>query len=496
MVRTSAFLLLACITAVSAAAEWRPDRLLDDLYRPDRLAQLRPGVTCYMFSSYDRTGGNNDGFGGTYSKLRLEDGNSVLAEMEGAGAITRIWFTHSEYHEDGLLGLKGEHIRVYLDGNTTPAIDVPLEAIFSGTLEQFPEPLSGTGLGGFYCYVPIAYRNGCKVVVDGDNVRFYHINYLTFPQADDVTTFSMTMSAETQASLDKAVDAWSHLGWMSKLGVDHPDETLVEWDAASGETQTVSLPSGPRIIRAVLLENADLTKDDGRIAMTWDGESSAAVDMPLRFFFGQPFACGPYQSLFIGNTPNGYYNYYAMPYGREATMAIDAPPGSRVRVLTEPLPDGMAGMGYFHGLYHEELPTTPKVLYPWLKRSGTGHYVGTFLATAGDDWLPFWLEGDESFVVDGELRMHGTGSEDYFNCGWYAVKNRLNQPGAMPLHGFPMYRESIHRSIAAAYRWHILDAMPYSESIDAGIEHGAENHLAADYRSGVFFYDASPQSGD
>ena len=50
------------------------------------LARLRdPGVRPIGFSSYDRTGGNNDGFNGTYSKIRVEDGNSVLAETTGPG---------------------------------------------------------------------------------------------------------------------------------------------------------------------------------------------------------------------------------------------------------------------------------------------------------------------------------------------------------------------------------------------------------------------------
>ena len=42
--------------------------------------------------------------------------------------------------------------------------------------------------------------------------------------------------------------------------------------------------------------------------------------------------------------------------------------------------------------------------------------------------------------VNDVLLGHGTGTEDYFNCGWYAVKGRLNQPGALPVHGFPVFR--------------------------------------------------------
>src|SRR5208337_2338284 len=85
------------------------------------------------FSSYDRTGGNNDGFNGTYSRIRAEDGNSVLAEVDGPGVVQRIWFTHTSGEQPGLLDRKQEHVKIYLDGRDRPALDVPLETIFSGT---------------------------------------------------------------------------------------------------------------------------------------------------------------------------------------------------------------------------------------------------------------------------------------------------------------------------------------------------------------------------
>ena len=107
-------------------------RFIDELYRVDLLPRLQAGETCKMFSSYDRTGGNDDGFSGKYSILRKEGGDSVLAEMKGPGCIQRMHFPHSEYGVPGLLGRKGEHVRIYLDGAEKPALDVPLEDIFYG----------------------------------------------------------------------------------------------------------------------------------------------------------------------------------------------------------------------------------------------------------------------------------------------------------------------------------------------------------------------------
>src|SRR5690606_19416181 len=53
----------------------------------DRLPELTNGVQTHQFSSFDRTGGNNDGFEGTYSCLREDPSGCVLAEDDGAGEV-------------------------------------------------------------------------------------------------------------------------------------------------------------------------------------------------------------------------------------------------------------------------------------------------------------------------------------------------------------------------------------------------------------------------
>ena len=45
---------------------------LELLKRVDKLPEYRTGSYVEQFSSYDRTGGNDDGFAGTYSFLRKE----------------------------------------------------------------------------------------------------------------------------------------------------------------------------------------------------------------------------------------------------------------------------------------------------------------------------------------------------------------------------------------------------------------------------------------
>jgi hypothetical protein len=60
---------------------------MDTLHRLDHLPTLRNSVRVGSVSSYDRTGGNDDGFSGTHSFIRKEDGGLVIAELTGPGII-------------------------------------------------------------------------------------------------------------------------------------------------------------------------------------------------------------------------------------------------------------------------------------------------------------------------------------------------------------------------------------------------------------------------
>src|SRR5690242_5214273 len=66
--------------------------VLKDFYDFSSLPQYLPNVYAAQESSYDRTGGNNDGFNGTYSFVRRNaDSTLVLFDVKGAGVVNRIW---------------------------------------------------------------------------------------------------------------------------------------------------------------------------------------------------------------------------------------------------------------------------------------------------------------------------------------------------------------------------------------------------------------------
>ena len=85
-------------------------------------------------------------------------------------------------------------LRIYLDGDTRPAIEAPFAGLLRGEVSPFVAPLAHVTARGYNLYFPIPYRSRCVVTVDSI-VRpdpftgrpmaklYYQIGYRTYPAA-------------------------------------------------------------------------------------------------------------------------------------------------------------------------------------------------------------------------------------------------------------------------------------------------------------------------
>ena len=127
-----------------------------DVYRElDRLPELLTRRRDQAVLQLRPRGGNDDGFVGTYSCLRTDDG-CVIAERRRAPARSQsIWFTRDE----GDVRNTG-NIKIELDGRTV--LDAPLQDVVDGKLgAPFAYPLvanANQSSGGVYIKVPMPYR--------------------------------------------------------------------------------------------------------------------------------------------------------------------------------------------------------------------------------------------------------------------------------------------------------------------------------------------------
>lgn len=470
---------------------------LTALYDLNQLPCYSENTYCAQVSSYDTTGGNDDGFSGRYSYIRRNtDSTLVIFEARGPGVINRIWTpTPSE-----------DTLDFYIDHDDSPSFSIKYLDLFSGKQYPFIAPLCGNQLGGYYCYLPVPFARSCKIVYRGKKTQFHQIQYKLFTEKVDVKPFSLTLNGEEQATLKKISTLWNK---KPKVFQDfYPQAALssdkqVELKPGTSITLLNSMLGG----RILGIEIEPASAFEGiykhiNLKINWDGESIPAVNCPLVDFFGYAFGQSSMQSLMIGTQNNKNYCYLPMPYDRSAKVVLsyltiqgsDHPVikfRARILYLNEKRRNKE---GKLYAQWNKVIKSTPGKPHVFADIKGKGHYIGTILQAQGlNPGMTYFFEGDDSTRIDGEMRLHGTGSEDYFNGGWYALMDRWDGAMSLPLHGALGYSLPFCRT--GGYRFYLSDKLSFTNSFYHTIEHGPTgNAFPVDYTSLGFYYADRPPS--
>lgn len=454
------------------------------------------GEKTAQFSSYDRasrydavTGkyihwdANGDGSG----FIRKEGDKFVFAEMNGPGCIWRIWSAAP----------KAGHVRIYLDGDTNPAVDLPFADYFSGKAAPFTRPaLVNIVSKGCNNYTPIPYQKSCKIVADPGWGNYFHFGYTTFPPGTQVPTFKRELSPADNAALDQANAILSHCG-PQQFPEDHASSNAKGSLAGHGSSE-IRL-HGPAAINSIRVKfDPPLTPADSdalraiTIQIRWDGERAPAVWSPLGDFFGTAPGANVYRSLPCGCTADGwFYANWFMPFTNGADVRFVNAGNDQLKFKYEissvSIHGDLARFARFHAKWHRDefLPADPDRRIDWtlLKTTGAGRFVGVML----DIWNPrggWWGEGDEKFFVDGEKfpSTFGTGSEDYFGYAW-------GDPALFQ----SAYHDQTHndgdnRGRISVNRWHIPDQVPFQTQFEGDIEKYFANDRPTRYAATVYWY--------
>jgi len=459
------------------------------------------GEKCQQFSSYDRRS-KYDQASGKYvgdGFVRKEGEDFVLAEMQGPGVIWRIWSAL----------LKEGHVKIYLDGNEKPAVDLPFVGYFNRENAPFDRSaLIYESAKGFNCYVPMPFQKSCKIVAEKDWGKYFHFTYTTFPKGTKVPTFKRQLSEAESVALDEANEFLANCG-RDPAGERKGQKTnQITITIAAGETATVAQINGKRAITAIKVktflpgdeQDYDLLRQM-TISINFDDEKSASVWSPLGDFFGSAPGKQLYKSLPMGATEDGFYSYWYMPFGRKAVVKIaNESDKSQKLVFTvthSPLKKSIKKLGRFHAKWHRNLSAEfGKERWPdWmlLKTTGKGRLCGVMMHIwspvgwylkvewcAGHWW---WGEGDEKFFVDGEKfpSTYGTGTEDYFGYAWCndGIFSRA------------YHNQTINEKNAGnicVSRWHIGDNIPFQKSFEATIEKYYPDDYQTLYAATVYWY--------
>lgn len=473
---------------------WRDEvNLLKDI---SQLPKYRSHQLVEQISSYDRTGGNDDGFDGTYSYIRKEDGKLVIADLKGPGVVNRIW---TPTPTDDLISF-------YFDGEEAPRLQIKFSDLFSGKVFPFVKPISGNEIGGYYCYVPIPYEKSLKIVFHGEKILFHQIQHRNMP-GTKVKSWTGDFSPDDRALLDEVSQLWSNISptarqFASGSSADVQVEEKVFTIQPGEEVPFFDMQRGGRIVGFDIDAGSAFEgkHKDIILAATWDNEKVEAVYSPVADFFGYAYGNAAMRSMLMGRYNSKNYCYLPMPFDKSANMKLiykkrtdvaQSPISVNVKVYYNNTARDKQNEGKLYTVWRREKPETGKY-YEFLDFKGKGHYVGTIHQAQGlQAGMTLFFEGDDITNIDGKMRLHGTGSEDYYNGGWYALLDRWDRGISLPIHGSLDY--SLPMARTGGYRFFLADKMPFENEIYHAMEHGPEgNEFPVDYISVAFFYASNP----
>ena len=265
--------------------------------------------------------------------------------------------------------------------------------------------------------------------------------------------------------------------------------------------------------------HTDAALPDIRITLAFDGKETVS-QVPIGPFFGSGLAKSMTRSLMHSVDPfvsNGAWStFFPMPFHKTVSVKLSSADGSHIDAtidaIIQPCRQSSSPWGHF-SVQHRRADTTPGQLWPFLSSKGPGVAYGVTHTFRGSILQPAntleFLEGDEQIWLnrttpggfnDSTVTMLGTGTEDFYESGWYfndvnTSPSAVTVPFAMPLTGLTIteYAQAPLKCVGSClsvYRLMMADSMAFGEDgMSFNIEHGPDgNNVAANYETCAFYY--------
>lgn len=399
-----------------------------------------------------------------YLRSETDDSGTwqVLVDYSGPGCLTRFW-TAGDFDGD---------LEIFFDGAASPSIRTTLQEFFSGRLYPFVKPIvmdCEDSSKGRVSYLPVPFKSGCKVRARSDTTSFYwQINALLFDATVSIETLPTQLDAETKAVLNTVCNRWR-----TQNGFPAGEPAVFERAVLAPRGSATLLDTyGPGCIQTLAFDTygRDILNALS-LQIHWDGADEPAVRVPLSHFFCQGSKHRDFSSLFLRRDENHLTCALPMPFRTGARVTL-------VNPTTAPITVGYA-VGFnegpvetdlrFHCVYEHEY-TTYGTIIQLLNRRGRGRFIGLNQVTRQFGYPQvacYHQEGNEYIFVDAEQDpvWVGTGTEDYYNCAYFYELGEVDTPthGCLDQH----YSETglDNRGLVSAYRWQVLDAVPFHERL-------------------------------
>jgi hypothetical protein len=425
---------------------------------------------------------------------------AVLGRFEGSGHLVRMWIGMQSL----LLGpADDEVLRLYVDDEPTPRVDVPLaEALDGRAGEIFAPPFGAGSPRRLAWYYPVAFKHKLIVAIDklGENDSYFYHCDVVLDRAATTDSLPTARLPERDQATRQLSTTYEPAGLQSLLR----DPEQLQLSAA--ETQQVIL-DGPATLYELRVrydegDAARLARVDVRVQ--WDDAQDAAIDLPLLDLFAATPTPPELSSLALTSFQDAGDRVLAlklpMPFALRAAISFTntgpAAVGFELRMLGE-RGAVAAELGRLHVERRETTAPTQATEHVAVDVAGRGRLVGVCgywqghadpLGGIQADPLNL-LEGDVRAQIDGELALDGTGTEEYaddvfyftdapharaFEQAWGVVDQADNPPGT-----------------ASFCHWHVLGTeLDFRSSLNLSFELGGAGNpgIVERVKTVAFYY--------
>ena len=436
----------------------------------------------------------------------------VMARFMGSGWLTRLWMTALSMRTGTT---DREVVRIYVDGETDPQVVVPLSVLATGSADVggasgldaavFAPPFGAGREIQVAWYYPVAFSSEIIVTMDGVGLLDGYY-YEAAAVLDDVPRERpVARDAALSARRDRAADLLTGTEPPLDAAANHLE---VPFAIAPGTEEEVQRLAGAQTIQrlAVVLPSESLDRlGDLTIELTFDDRDPPNVHLPLPLLFAAALEPATLGSLALGVHEEGGMTELRlslpMPMRESAIVRIANDGATAVAAIlridtVSALPPEPFGL--LHVASHETIGPASATHHPLIDATGPGRLVGVCMLMEGhgsprlglsESGLNF-LEGDARAIIDGETRLQGTGTEDYFNSAFYFEDGAAATPFAQHWGVSVDATASPPSGRASACRWHVLtDAIDFDEDIAMDLEIGpGESGLLDRYQSVAFHY--------
>ena len=422
---------------------------------------------------------------------------AVLGRFEGSGHLARLWLGASS-----LLSAPAddEVLRIYVDDDPRPKIEVPLAEALDGRAGEIFAPPFGAGTPQrMSWYYPVAFHSKLIVSLDGLGSRDLY-DYQCDAVLDPTALFEPMSDrrlperevAARQLS-DKYHPAGLHELMREPLGLE----------LAADQTESVQL-LGPATVYELRVRSAeaDLKRlSDVMLRVRWDDDTEPAIDVPLLDLLGgrvPPERSSHAITSYVEGPDRVLGLKLPMPFRKAAELTFHNAGETSARFELRLIGEGGApawNAGKLHVQRRETRGPTRAPLHEAAAASGRGRLVGVCgeleghadrAAGAQQDQLNF-VEGDVHATIDGLQALDGTGTEAYADD----VLSYATTPHAGPFAQTWALETSGSAGHVSFCRWHVLgNELDFDDSLSLSFELGGQMNpwLVDRYRTLAYLY--------